>query len=135
MVHVQHLGAVLEQDAFGEAGRSARVHEHDRVVFVGLVGDHGRAGLDQVFISKVVRHVAIADQHDMAERQVGTDVGDVAGEVIGEHGVDEDHLGAGVGQDRLQLPAGKAQVERCDDATAEERRRGTARGTRGRCTP
>ena len=88
----------------------------------GSSGVDGGARLDQVLVAEVVGHVAIADQHDVAEREVGTDVGDVAREVIGEHGVDEDHLGAGVGQDCLQLPAGKAQVQRCDDATAEERR-------------
>jgi hypothetical protein len=29
----------------------------------------------------------------VAEREIGPHVGDVAGEVIGEHGVDEGHLG------------------------------------------
>ena len=107
---------------FGETGRTARVHQHHGVVLVRLVGGDGAPGLDQVLIAKVVGHVAVADQHHMAERELGTDVGDVAGQVVGEHRVDEDHLRAGVGQNELQLPAGKAQVERGDHATAEERR-------------
>jgi hypothetical protein len=72
---------------------SARCSSRTPFVFVGLVGGHRRSRIDEILVSKVVGHVAVADQHDVAEREVGTDVGDVAGEVIGEHGVDEDHFG------------------------------------------
>ncbi len=56
----------------------------------------------------------------MAERQVGAHLGDVAREVVGEHRVDEDDLGAGVGEDELQLFPRQAQVQGVDDACPEE---------------
>ena len=45
VVEVQHLGALVEQHALGQAGRAAGVHEHDGVVLVGLVGDLRRRRL------------------------------------------------------------------------------------------
>ncbi len=42
VVQVQHLGALVEQHALRQAGGAAGVHEDDRVVLLGLVGDGRR---------------------------------------------------------------------------------------------
>ena len=64
--------------------------------------------------------VAVADEHDVPQRQIGTDGLDVPGEVLGEHGVDEHDLCPGVRQDELKLLARQAKVERVDDPGAQE---------------
>ena len=70
---------------------------------VRLLGDDWFTGVDEILVADVVGEVATADQHDVAQRQVGADVGDVARQVVGEHAVDEHDGRAGVGQDVLQL--------------------------------
>ena len=91
LLHV--LASALEQRRLRSENAYLRSQLDERYRIDGLVGSHGHTGIDQVLISEVVGHVAITDQHHMAEREIGTDVGDAAREVIGEHGVDEDHLG------------------------------------------
>ena len=63
---------------FGQPGGAAGVHQHHGVGLLRL-GRHDRvAGVDELLVADVVGHVAVADQHDVAQRQVGADLGDVA---------------------------------------------------------
>ena len=68
VVHVQHLGPLVEQHALGQPGGAARVHEDDRVVLLGLVGHVRLARRDQVLVREVVGDVALADEHDLLDR-------------------------------------------------------------------
>ena len=113
-------GPLVEEHTLRQACRAPGVHEDDRVLLFRLIGFHRAAGVDEVLVPQVVGHVAVTDQHDVAERQLVAHIGDVAGEMFREHRVDEHDLAPGVGQDELQLLASQAQVERVDDAGAEE---------------
>ena len=66
VVEVQHLGALVEQHALGDAGGATGVHQHRRIGLVRLVGRDRLAGGDQVLVAHVVGHVTIADQHHVA---------------------------------------------------------------------
>ena len=135
MVQVEQLRPLAEQGPFGEPGRPARVHQHDRFVLLGLIG-HGRhRSRKEVLVTQVVWGVALTDQDDPAEGQVLAHLGDAALEMLGEEPVDEDHLRPRVGEDELQLLAGQTEIERVDDPCSPRIRRGTARGTGGRWRP
>ena len=68
VVEVQQLGALVEQHPLGQACRAAGVHEHGRVVLVGLGRRDGAAGRDEVLVAHVVGCVGVTDEHDVAER-------------------------------------------------------------------
>ncbi len=78
VVQVQDLGALLEDRSFGESRRPAGVHEHRGVVLLRLSRDGRRSVLDQILVTEVTRSIAVADEHDVAEGQVGAHLGDVA---------------------------------------------------------
>ena len=121
VVQVQHLGALVEEHPLGQAGGTPGVHEHDRIVLVRFIGHHGASCCQQVLIAHVVGRLAVAYEHHAAQWELIADLGDVAGEVVGEQRVDERHLGARVGEDELQLLPCQPQVQGVDDAGAQER--------------
>ena len=86
------LGALIEQHALGQTGGAAGVHEDDGIVLFGFGGTIGAPAPMQVLVAHVVRSVAVADEHDMTQRQLAAHLGDVAGEVVGEQRVDEHDL-------------------------------------------
>ena len=120
MIEVQHLGALVEEDALGHTCRASRVHEHHRIGLLRFWRNDRFTSRDQVFVADVVGNVTVADEHDLTECELGPAIGDVAHEMLGEDFVDEHDRRTGIEQDVLQLLAGQAQIERVDDAGAEE---------------
>ena len=120
VIQVQYLRALLEQHPFGKASGTSGVHEHRRVGFFGLGRNVRRATRQQFFVGDVVSHIGLADEHDGLEGQFCARLGDVAQEVLGEHGVDERHLAPRISQDVLQFLPRKSQVQRVDHTRAEE---------------
>ncbi len=120
MVEVQHLGSLVEEYALGQTRRPTGVHEDHRIGFLGFDRHDRFASGDEVFVAEVVGNVGVADEHDVTERELGPALGDVPQEVFGEDLVDEGDRHPGIAEDVLQLLAGEAQVERVDDAGAEE---------------
>ena len=119
VVQVQHLGPLGQQRALREPRGAARVHEHDRIVLFGLVGHHRLARAEEVLVLHVVRHVAVSHEHDLAHV---LEVGPRLLQQPREQPVGEHDLGARVVEDERQLLGGQPQVERVDDAGAEEAR-------------
>ena len=113
---------MLLEDALGQTRGAAGVHENDGVVLVGLGGQRRRGRGEHVFVGGVVPHVAFADQHDAAERVVSAHLLARGFHERGEGGVGEDHPALGVGEDVGELLRREAQVQRVDDARAEEGR-------------
>ncbi len=116
VVQREHHRALGQQHALGQSGGAAGVHEHRRVVLLGLRGYHLLPGRDQVLVRHVVRRVTVAHEDDGAHAcrlAYGVDDG-------GEDGVDEDHLGRRVSQHVRQLARREAQVERIHDAAAHQ---------------
>ena len=118
MVQVQQLGALLEQDTLRETRRAAGVHQDDGVGLVRL-GRRGRgAAREEIFVAGVVRHVALADENHMLDSGFFADCVDR----LREERVDEDGAGARVAKDERQLGRAEPQVQRVDDARAQEAR-------------
>ena len=106
VVEVQHLGPAVDQHPLGQAGGAAGIHQHHRVGLLGLIGHHRIDRGQHVLVADVVGHVAVADEDHVADRARLGRGGQGVGEVLGEEGVDEHHLGAGVAHDVVQLGAG-----------------------------
>ena len=117
VVEVEHLGPVLEEHALRQTGGPARVHEHDRIVLLGLGGELGHRGPHEFLVGDVVVHVARADEDNLFDpRFLAYPVHHLREERIGET-----HLRAGVGEYVRELPRRESQVERVDHTTAQER--------------
>ncbi len=117
LVEVEHRGAVVDHDALRQPGRPARVHQNDDVVLFRLVGDDRTARRQHRVVLHVVGCVGLTDEHDLLDRRLRAHpVHDRR-----EEPVDEAHGGGGVLQDELQLLGCEPQVQRVDDARAQER--------------
>ena len=117
VVHVQHLGPLVEQHALRQPGGAAGVHEHDRVVLLGLLG-HDRVPCgEQVLVADVVGHVALADQHHLLDPRLRAHGVDERR----ERGVREADPRVRVAEDEGELLGCEPKVERVDHPGAEER--------------
>ena len=112
MVHVEDLGALLEQDALGEAGGPSRVHQNGGIVLIRL-GRHDRAAdRHQVFVSQNASiRLSVDHDHSVDHRTL------VSGplEESGKRRVSEDDFGTR----SLRTYAsseGENDVQRIDDA-------------------
>ena len=117
VVHVQHLGPLVEQHALRQPGGAARVHEHDRVVLLGLLGHDRLPRREQVLVADVVGHVALADQHHLLDARLRAHGVDERR----ERGVREADPRPRVAEDELELLGREPKVERVDHPGAEER--------------
>jgi hypothetical protein len=116
LVYVEHEGPVVEDDALGETGRPAGVHEDGDVVLVPLLRHFRVPGPDQVLVLEVVGRVALTDEYDLVEAGLFAHRVDRTGEPT----VDEADLAAGIGEDERQLLGRQSEIERVDDAAAQE---------------
>ena len=116
LVDVEHQGPVVQDDAFGQAGGSARVHEDGHVVLVGFRRQLRRARRHHVLVAHVVRDITGADQHHLVDARFGAHRVDQGR----EESVRETDPAPRVLDDEGQLVRRQPQVEGSDDRAAQE---------------
>ena len=117
---------------FGSAGRAAGVHQDHRVVFFGLVGD---APASPPRAAPRTRRRAARRRSPIITTCSSPTSSRTCSITLREERVGEADLRAGVGEDVRELLRREPQVERIDDAGAEERGVVAARGTGGCSAP
>ncbi len=121
VIHVEHLGPMLDQHTLGQPGGAAGIHQHHGIGLIGFVTHNRLSSGQQRFVSDIVRSVAVPDQDHLPDRVLSAHYFTRRGDQWSKQRIGENDFAGRVLDDIGEFGRSQPQVQRIDHASPHER--------------